>query len=412
MEIFSNTLPPGRKNNKLPMENDRGFVFTGSLKAGKMEQKQVWTRKVLRNNSNEQYVTAAAFWNENLGRTTKNLRWINAIVLDFDTDNTEIDKHELAIRIADAGLPPASMMVRTPSGGIHTWWFLKLARSTQKAIRLFEALQASLTAELSADPQAVGAERFWRLPTDQNVIYSSNKKYKLSVFRTWRDENRPQDIPGQQSQSGKVYAFTRGLLTHPAVKKLMAGVIQGQRDNACFSLAVAHLVSGYSVIEAEQILLSWNELNSPAMREEKVYKCVASAARGLNKDYQHYYNAMRCKIREITGLEIKYRPITARKNRGERQRSHIEEYKQDILNLLKKRGGRMLITQSSLAKALNAPIRSIKLALAQLEKSGNIFRDAVIRGRKSFTIINSKITHKCKKQMVHSHIHYGEQGLA
>ncbi len=116
---------------------------------------------------------------------------------------------------------------------------------------------------------------------------------------------------------------------------------------------------------------------------------------------------MRAKIRDITGIEIKYRPIIQPKAREDRQRSHIEEYKQDILSFLQKRGGRMLVTQSSLAKALNAPLRSIKLALRELEKSGSIFRDAVLRGKKSFTIIIAKIYQNCKKLMVHTRIHYG-----
>lgn len=47
---------------------------------------------------------------------SKNLRWIYAIVLDFDGKH---DLHDLAIHVADAGLPPASMMVSTPCGGIH-----------------------------------------------------------------------------------------------------------------------------------------------------------------------------------------------------------------------------------------------------------------------------------------------------
>jgi len=142
------------------------------------------------------------------------LRWICAIVIDFDGQQ---DPHDLTVRITDAGLPPASMMARTPSGGIHVWWFLKPVRATAKAARFYTALQSSLAAELGADMAAIGAERLCRLPTSQNVIYSCGKKYKLAVFKSWRDENRPQDMP-VQGQTGQVYAFTRGLLAHPGVK--------------------------------------------------------------------------------------------------------------------------------------------------------------------------------------------------
>lgn len=164
-------------------------------------------------------------------------------------------------------------------------------------------MQSSLAAELGADSAAVGVGRLWRLPTSANVIYSSKRKYKLSIFRTWRNEYRPQDAPGQQGQTGQVYAFTRGLLSHPAVKKIMKGVQHGQRNEACFSLAVAYLISGYSMPETEQILKSWNRKNLPEMQGNEVQKCISSAAKGLQKDYAHYYNAMRFKIRNITGIK-------------------------------------------------------------------------------------------------------------
>lgn len=402
LQVFRHTLPAGTRNNKLPTSNDRGFVFVGSLKSGKMEQKPIWTRKSLKKQINEQYVTAAAFWNSKLSRTIKNLRWIVALPLDFDGAQ---DPHDLALKIADAGLPPASMMVPTPSGGIHVWWFLRPVRATARAVRLYTALQGSLATELGADVAAVGAERLWRLPTSQ-VIYSGQRKYKLSVFRNWRDENRPEDMPGQQ-RTGQVYAFTHRLLVHSGIKQLMRGVSQGCRNEACFALAVAHIISGYSFQEALQILMNWNKLNLPPMREQEVIKCLKSAAKGIEKDYRHYYNAMRCKIRNITGEEIKYRPITLAIPREKRKRSHLTEWKQDLILLLQKRGGRMLITQKRLASMLGAPLRSLKMALYQLEAEGLIYRDSVARGKKSFTIIIAKIPNKCKKLTVHTGTHVG-----
>lgn len=119
----------------------------------------------------------------------------------------------------------------------------------------------------------------------------------------------------------------------------MRGVNQGYRNEACFALAVAHLITGCSILETEQILLTWNQLNSPPLGEKEVLKCINSAAKGLAKDFNHYYNAMRYKIKNITGLVIKYRPVNATKPRKERKRSHINEWKEDLIALLQKRGG-------------------------------------------------------------------------
>lgn len=87
---------------------------------------------------------------------------------------------------------------------------------------------------------------------------------------------------------------------------------------------------------------------------------------------------------------------------------HIKEHEQDIMDLMRRCGGSLVTTQTRLAKQLNAPLRSIKLALTGLEVAGLIFRRGIRRGRKSFTVIIAK-TNKCKKQMVHSHNQYGVQ---
>lgn len=398
MQAFVHTLPG--KNSKIADRNV-GYIYVSSLHSSKMQQKAIYSIKMLRSKADEQYVTASAFYHPNWGRNKKNLRWLNAIVLDFDGQQ---DPQDLAIRIADVGLPSASMMVRTPSGGIHAWWFLKPVRGTPKAIRLYESLQASLAAELGADPQAAGGERLWRMPTSANVIYSNRKKYKLSIFRSWRDENRPYDMPGQ-IQGGKVYAFTKGLLSNPGVKQLMRGVTQGCRNEACFALAVAHLINGYSTQETLQILLTWNQLNSPVLPEKEVYKCINSAAKGLAKDFNHYYNAMRFKVKNITGHEIKYRPVTPTKPREERKRSHMDEWKKDLIVLLQKRGGRFLGTQKQLAQELGAPLSTLKKVLNMLEDEDIIFRDSVERGKKSFTVLILQVN-QVENLMVYTGIHY------
>lgn len=401
----------GTCNNTLPVERDRGHVYIATLYPNGMKQKAIHSIRTLSNKAREQYVTAAAFYHQGWGRTVRNLRWINALVLDFDVaqNSNELEANELAVRIADSGLPAASMFVRSPSGGIHTWWFLHPVRATRKAVRLYTILQKSLADELGADICAVGAERFWRMPTVDNVIYSSNKKFKLSQFRSWRDKYRAEDMPQvQKIQRGQVYVPF--LIKHPGVKQLLRGVTRGQRNEACFALAVAHLISGYSIKKTEQLLLAWNGLNTPSLSEREVYACINSAARGIAKNYRHYFNAFRCRVKRITGLEIKYQPISPAKPRNERKRTHMKEHEQDILNLMRKRGGRLLITQAQLAELLNAPLRSIKLALSKLEESGFIFKHAIQRGRKSFTVIVSRIDQECKKQMVHSRTHlYGIQ---
>ena len=400
LQLFSASLPgAGRKIKKA----DAGHVYAASLASGGMQQKAIYTLPALRASADEQYVTANTFFHPQWGRNKKNLRWLNTIALDVDTIN---DAYELALKIDATGLPQASMLVKTPNG-LHAWWALRPVRATAKAIRLYESLQAAMAAAVGADPAAIGAERLWRMPRGADVIYSSSKKYKLATLRAWRDENCPPPAAaaGGKEHGGKVYASARGLLQHTAVQQLLQGVPKGQRDNACFALAVAHLVAGHSETETAQILGGWNELNAPPLPRAAVAKCVRSAARGLEKNHTHYYNAMRSKIREITGIGVKYRPLTAKKPQEERKRSHITEREQDIVTLIQARGGKMMITQSKLAKMLNAPRRSVKAALAALARSKAIVKIIVARGRRSLTVLIAKIYQEWKKQMVHTRIH-------
>jgi hypothetical protein len=67
----------------------------------------------------------------------------------------------------------------------------------------------------------------------------------------------------------------------------------------------------------------------------------------------------------------------------------------------------LVITQKRLASMLGAPLRSVKLALNQLEAEGLLYRDSVGRGKKSFTVIITKLYYNCKTLMVHTGTHYG-----
>ena len=406
--IFKNIIPTGYKNNVVPERKNRGFLFIVNKK---MVHNSIWQRKILRKKLNFEYVTLSAFWRESGGRTKENLRWICALALDFDSVNSKekLCKYKLSLKIADKGLPPASMIVRTPSGGLHIWWFVKPIRATKKAVILFEALQQSLAIDLGADQLAVGAERLWRLPTSNNVLYSNKKTYKLSVFKKWRNENRPADMPAPRSEN-KQFFFRKGLVNNSGIQKMLKGVKAGIRNNSCFSCAVAFLMSGYDRFETEKLLLDWNKKNSPPLPEQEVLKCISSACKGLIKDTRHYYNAMRYKVKMITGEQIKYTTITPPKKREDRKRSHIREWIEDIKKLVKKRGGVLALKQTQLAQLLNAPMRSIRAAIKELKNSGELFIFVKKQGPKSITIIISNEKHLNKNR--HTRIHSMEYSSA
>lgn len=212
----------------------------------------------------------------------------------------------------------------------------------------------------------------------------------LSIFqkslpsgKKWRNENRPQDMPWDSAGEkvvGRVFAFPTGLLNQIGVKKVLQGVEKGQRNEACFSMAVIHLLEGFSALATEKLLAGWNEKNSVPLPLVEIRKCMASAEKGLKKNQQHYFNAARKRIYEISDEKIKYRHITLPKPRRERKRNHISEWEADILEFGRKKGGKICVNQTRLAGELGASRRSICLALKNLEREGKIKTSVIRKG--------------------------------
>lgn len=63
------------------------------------------------------------------------------------------------------------------------------------------------------------------------------------------------------------------------VEQLLAGVPEGQRDDACTRLAGHFLAKGLPEGEVLALLLAWNQKNQPPLPERDVEKCVRSVAR-------------------------------------------------------------------------------------------------------------------------------------
>ena len=54
------------------------------------------------------------------------LRWLNAMVIDIDVKNGQNQSMilpDVLERVSEAGLPTPSMVLSTPSGGFHVYWY-------------------------------------------------------------------------------------------------------------------------------------------------------------------------------------------------------------------------------------------------------------------------------------------------
>lgn len=288
-----------------------------------------------------------------------NLRWLNALVLDIDEEGLCI--LDIFDRVRVAGLPEPTLINQTPHGW-HVYWSITPARATTKAIALYEALiKAMIRALEGADPNCFSAEKYFRIPA--NVKHFSEVRYTLSDFIEWRDINEPDPTPPKST--AKIYYISK-CLSQPGIREIHKGADDGCRDNSAFTLALAYYKDGFTADEALAALRVWNQDSIPALSESILQSKVKSAYSGRYKGPSDKY------VHALTGIHLRYRPITPAKPREERQRDHLSEIREDIIKYIRNNGGRVELTQKAFAEVLDVAIRSFKAALKTLRSEGLI----------------------------------------
>ncbi|NGY93888.1 hypothetical protein F3K44_31485 [Bacillus megaterium] len=148
--------------------------------------------------------------------------------------------------ITQAGLPMPSLIVQTPSKGFHVHWFLEQPkRASDKLNAHYSRIQTCMAEMIHGDVHAVGPERLFRLPTDENTVFHSQNRVSFDTLCEWFQlvqEQNQVDVHTYKKGFCKGY---ENLLKHPAVLKILEGVTKGQRDMACYTLALAYKAAGY-----------------------------------------------------------------------------------------------------------------------------------------------------------------------
>ena len=299
------------------------------------------------------YFTPNTFY-RNDQRHAGTLRWLNALVIDIDVKtakNAGMIYPDVMEMVTTAGLPTPSLIVQTPSGGFHVYWYLaEPRRAFPKVVEHYKRIQQAIAEELSGDLQAVGAERWFRLPTPQNTVHRSAERVSFDALCNWYSE-RNEELLHQR----KVMVRKQDMMQHPAIQSLLQGVEQGRRDNTCYTLALAFKATGYSEEDTQIYLYAWNERNIPAMRQLDVKRKVKSAFKeGAPLGPSAYW------IETLSGMEFKYQLWEGAKPREERTYSHLEEWKEDVLSILRENGGILCGAQRDIAKIIYSSVDKSK----------------------------------------------------
>lgn len=335
------------------------------------------------------YYTPNTFY-RNDKRHAGALRWLNAMVIDIDVkhgQNKGMILPDVMDAITSAGLPRPSLIVSTPSGGFHVYWYLNSPkRSLPKVTEHYKRIQSSIVEILKGDPQAIGAERWFRMPTAQNTIYQSDSRVSFDELCDWLAIYQEEC----KEERKAICIGAEGLLHHPAILKLLEGVAEGQRDNTCYTLALAFKASGYDEKETEIRLKEWNKNNEPSMRELEIKRKVKSAyKKGAPAGPTAFW------IRQLSCMNFTYVVWEEAKPREERVYSHSKEWEQDVISHLKKEGGVISDGQRKIAEAIKSssdknksiPYSTFKKVIEQLIQKGIIEKEVVGKGRAAVTTL-------------------------
>jgi len=369
-------------------DRDRQWVFVGSKESMISVATKSTLYAVLADPTvDSTYFTPNGYFHRKR-RLTESLRWLNSFVFDLDLHGESV--LDVFDRVDRAGLPRPTAIVKTPSGGYHVHFFFRdPIRATKKTVRLYTAIMGHIANDLGGDLAAVGANRIFRTPTDDSLVYfEPSNRYAFDVFKEWRELNHPLE----QGSGRFLNIQTDDLMAHPALQRLLNMPCDyGRRDIVAFTLALSMKASGWEQNRAEAALCLW------------YHRCCAKGAPAGKKPFsqrdaiykaQYVYRNSRLQapkaemIRTLSGMDFSYSARIrgeSAKPRSERERSHLCEWGEDLLSLLHAEE-ELSGTQKELAERMKCPIASFKLVLRQLKDAGKIIVESR-KGRGGVTII-------------------------
>ncbi|SDC61244.1 Primase C terminal 1 (PriCT-1) [Pelagirhabdus alkalitolerans] len=340
------------------------------------------------------YYTPNSFY-RNDQRQKKALRWLNAMVVDIDVngDSQPLTLIELIDRIDEAGLPNVSLVVSTPSGGFHVYWFFEEPRRAfPKVTDHYERIQTEVAKALGGDFMAIGAERWFRLPKADNVAYRTENRVSFDELCDWFTIN----YENNTYQSTFHISKPNSLFEHPAVKKLLQGVSEGKRDNTCYTLALACKAEGYCKDQTIHLLLQWNLKNEPPMSNREIYQKVRSAyKKGSPSGPSSYWLSV------LSGIHFSYQKWDPAKERKDRVYSHRDEWEQDVIRTLRRKGGELKGSQKEIAQQIQSyvdpqrtiPLSTLKKVVKRFLYLGLITKEVTGYGRNACTTLRLVTDH-------------------
>lgn len=317
------------------------------------------------------------------------LRWINAISIEIDNEEATLADVIHLCQMFDLSYP--NLVIKSPNG-IHVHWLIERERSNPQMLKNYEVISSALKKVfgwIGAD--AVGPERYWRMPTSYNVIYQLDDRYTAQELKVWAMETlgiEEQLQPIHHKRSERIQLVKSGVMENPAIQRLLQGVPYGYdvRNRTAFTLALLLYRTQHMSEHEIYTYLSneWNCKNEVRIKQNELRKSVKSACSG------RYHNASAKHINEILeiiGSDLRFRYKVRSKYDGQKKYVKRSVLVDRILDYVSENGGSICISQRALARTLNAAFKSVQNAILEI-KEGNLAEVCSKVGRNGGTVIN------------------------
>ncbi|MDI5917853.1 primase C-terminal domain-containing protein [Streptococcus equi subsp. zooepidemicus] len=338
------------------------------------------------------------------GHSEDNLRQINTFVIDFDITSSaeEMTQGDILTAAIDLGFMP-TLILKTDKG-YQAYFVLSeaayvTAHSHFKVVKVAKAISQNLRNHFNQTlPVDLTCNHFGiaRMPrTDNIAFFHADYTYSFQEWLDWSMKQSGLPFPSKKPNL-TVISGTEGIkqVDEPWYHMLLnesnikgAKALMG-RNNVLFTLALANFSSGVSQGDCEVVLNDFNlGLDEPITTSE-LLKLVSSAYSGKYEGASRDYITLLCRAwvdekLQHTDLFTHQRWYKFKKKRSERQKSHLHEWKADVMAYLEKEGQEtpfLQTTKKAIHEAIGIPERSLVRVLNALKAEGKIFY-RVKRGR-------------------------------
>lgn len=362
------------------------------------------------------------------GHVRENLKQIN--VIGFDIDTKEVDLYALYLGCEELGLPRPNLLLETPRGFqcffvLESPFYIhkqKDYKSLRVAERLSDNIRKALLKYVPLDLNCTPFG-FYRIPSEDNVLDFYDQPANTVQLISWSKQFEEgekcsflQLVPNPNAMEVN-YAQTDWYHALISAQDIQQGYHSASRNNAIMTLALANYASGRAFEEAYDELDEFNSRLAHPLSKREFERTMKSAYSGKYKGVKRSYVENLLALwtdgkAKFQGREGWYK---FKKDREVRERSHYEEWEEDIMTYIQKHLSPekpfLEASLAVLAKTFGMAVSSLKEVL---KRSKNIVKRTTGRGRGAVTQISSRsmlfrhLLHLRRKQIQHAQLSFAQ----